>query len=228
MVAVSTGGPRIESINPEYRRAYTSAEVELQRRSISNTIPFSDLWDWYGRWNSGDLPSWESRRIYLADLFNPLLGQVRAYGYGRAPRAEEATGWEKVDRTVDEFRRRLAEAQTEEQFQVVGLLCREALISLGQAVYHPDRHPSPDGIDPSPTDAKRMLSAYVAVELTGGSNEAVRRHARASVDLAVELQHRRTATFREAALCAEATTSVINVIAIISGRRDPAAPEAIP
>ena len=67
-----------------------------------------------------------------------------------------------------------------------------------------------------------------AVELAGGSNEVVRRHARASVDLAVELQHRRTATFREAALCAEATTSVINVIAIISTRRDPAAAQLIP
>jgi hypothetical protein len=39
--------------------------------------------------------------------------------------------------------------------------------------------------------------------------------------LAVNLQHRRTATFRDAALCAEATRSVINVIALISGQRDP-------
>ena len=44
----------------------------------------------------------------------------------RIPRVEEATGWEKVDRTVGEIRRRLAEAQTAEQFQAVGLLCREA------------------------------------------------------------------------------------------------------
>jgi hypothetical protein len=54
----------------------------------------------------------------------------------RIPRVEEATGWENVDRTVGEIRRRLAEAQTAEQFQAVGLLCREALTSLGQAVYH--------------------------------------------------------------------------------------------
>jgi hypothetical protein len=30
----------------------------------------------------------------------------------RIPRVEEATGWGKVDRTVGEIRRRLAEAQT--------------------------------------------------------------------------------------------------------------------
>jgi hypothetical protein len=224
MVAVSTGGPRIQSVNPEFREAYVTADFELQQRGISNPIPFSDLWEWYGRWSSGDLPSWQSRRDFLSELFTPLIAQVRAHAVGQAPRLEQPTGWTKVDRTVGEIRRRLAEPKTEEQFQTVGLLCREVLISLSQAVYDPERHPAPDGVDPSSTDAKRMLSAYLAVEFAGGSNEVVRRHARASVDLAVQLQHRRTATFREAALCAEATTSVINVVAIISGHRDPVTP----
>jgi hypothetical protein len=58
------------------------------------------------------------------------------------------------------------------------------------------------------------------VELAGGINEAARRHAKATLDVANDLQHRRTATFRDAALCAEATTSVINLVAIISGRRN--------
>ncbi len=66
-----------------------------------------------------------------------------------------------------------------------------------------------------------MLEAYITVELAGGSNEEARRHVKASFALANSIQHRRTATFRDAALCAEATTSVINCIAIISGRRDP-------
>jgi hypothetical protein len=67
-----------------------------------------------------------------------------------------------------------------------------------------------------------MLEAYIAVELTGSSQEVARRHAKAAYDLAVDLQHRRTATFRQAALCVEATSSVVNVIAIVSGHRDPA------
>jgi hypothetical protein len=37
----------------------------------------------------------------------------------------------------------------------------------------------------------------------------------------LHLQHKRTASFRDAALCSEATTSVVNLIAIIAGRRDP-------
>ena len=90
-----------------------------------------------------------------------------------------------------------------------------------ETLIKPGKHPTLDGVAPSSTDAKRMLEAYVAVELTGASNEVLRKHARASFDLALELQHRRTANFRQAALCAEATSAVANLIAIVSGRRDP-------
>ena len=76
-------------------------------------------------------------------------------------------------------------------------------------------------MEASATDANRMLSAYVMQELKGSANEKQRRHAKAALGLAVELQHRRTAEFRQAALCAEATHSVVNLVAIVSGRRDP-------
>jgi hypothetical protein len=66
-----------------------------------------------------------------------------------------------------------------------------------------------------------MLDAYITVELAGGANESARRHAKSALDFAVALQHRRTATFRDAALCVEATTTVANVVAIVAGRRDP-------
>jgi hypothetical protein len=134
---------------------------------------------------------------------------------------EEPTGWAKVDGALGEIRKRLEESSTEEQFQAVGLLCRETLISLGRTVYEPTLHRAVDDIGPSPTDAKRMLEAYLATELAGGPNKIARQHAKAALDLANELQHKRTANFRQAALCAEATTSVVNLVAIISGKRDP-------
>lgn len=222
MVAVATGGPRIDQLNFEYKQTYGLAATELGRRGIKNPNPYADLWEWYGRWGSGDLPSWQSRRQFLAEMFNPTIVQLRNRTIGQPPNnVGEPTGWPKVDRTVGEIRKRLAEARNEEHFQAVGLLCRETLISLSQAVYDKVKYPTVDGVQPSETDAKRMLEAYLTVELPGATNEVARRHARASVDLAVELQHRRTATFRQAALCVEATTSVVNVVAIISGRRDP-------
>lgn len=61
----------------------------------------------------------------------------------------------------------------------------------------------------------------MAIELAGGANEETRKHARSALDLANVLQHRRTASFRDAALCVEASTTVVNVVAIVAGRRDP-------
>lgn len=163
------------------------------------------------------MPTYQSRRAFIGEIFNPLLNRIRT-GRGEV---FEPTGWARVDRAVGELRDRLASAVTEEQFQAVGLLCREALISLAQAVHVSERHPPLDGVTPSPTDGKRMLEAYIAVELEGSAHEEARRHARSALGLAIDLQHRRTAAFRDAAMCVEATTSVINIVAIVSGRRDP-------
>ena len=222
MVSVSTGGQRIQSANTGHQSTYNEVDDELRRRGLENPNPYADLWEWYGRWSSGDLPTYQSRRQFLSEMFNPLLRELKSRATGSPPGTpQEPTGWPRVDKTVGEIRKRLAEAQTEEQYQVVGLLCREALISLAQSVYNPENHPSLDGVQPSETDAKRMLESYIANTLAGGSNEAARKHAKTAYALAVDLQHRRTANFRRAALCAEATASIVNVIAIISGRRDP-------
>jgi hypothetical protein len=131
------------------------------------------------------------------------------------------TGWVRVDRAIGEARSQLAAAVHEEQYQQVGMLCREALISLAQAVYDTERHPIEDDTEVSKTDAKRMLTAFFNVELAGGANKEQRKHAHAALDVANKTTHDRAADFRRAALCEEATTSVINTVAIICGRRDP-------
>jgi hypothetical protein len=222
MIQVATGGPRIQAVNAEYQERRDRLDAMLSDLSIANPNPYSDLWAWYEKWRSGDLPSYQSRRHFISELYRPLIERIKRGGSTRrSGMFEEPTGWGKVDRTVGEIRQRLERASTEEQFQAVGLLCREALISLGQTVFDSTRHKVLDGVEMSPTDAKRMLEAYLAAELDGGENKVARQHARAALDLANELQHKRTATFRRAALCAEATASVINLIAIMSGQRDP-------
>jgi len=217
MIAVATGGPRIENTNYEFQRLFQEVAAELAKRGIENPLPYGDLWEWYGRWSSGDLPSYQSRRKFVSEMFSPLTNMIRS---GRKEEFE-ATGWQRVDRVVGKMRTQLAASSNEEQFQAVGLLCREALISLAQAVFVPEQHPTLDGKAASTTDAKRMLEAYIAVALAGGAHDEARKHARSALDLAVNLQHKRTAAFRDAALCLEATTSVINIVAIVSGLRDP-------
>jgi len=222
MISVSTGGARIQDVNEEYKRRRVEIGEDLSRRGIKDPNPYNDLWRWYGKWSSGDLPSYQSRRIFISDMYDSLINRFKttqvSVGSGLF---EEPTGWIRVDREISAVREKLEAASTEEDYQTVGLLCREALISLAQAVYDAERHKPSDGVTPSPTDAKRMLEAYIMTELPGASNEPLRRHAKAALDLANALVHRRTATFRDAAMCAEATSAVVNLIAIVTGRRDP-------
>jgi hypothetical protein len=84
-----------------------------------------------------------------------------------------------------------------------------------------ERHPPVDGVVPSDTDAKRRLEAYIAVEVRTNANEQARKHAKAALDLAVGLEHKRSATWRDAAMCLETTASVVRLLAIVEGRRDP-------
>ena len=146
----------------------------------------------------------------------PIFTAVSA---GRAVVFDEVTGWPKVDRQLQEVRLRLEQAETEEQWQAVGLLCREVLITVAQTVFDPTRHPGVDAVSPSATDARRMLEAVFEAELKGSHNEEARGHAKAAVKLASALQHKRTADFQTAALWAEGAVSVVNMVAIVAGRR---------
>jgi len=137
----------------------------------------------------------------------------------RAEVFAEPTGWQKVDRQLQEVRLRLDTADAEEQYQAVGLLCREVLISVAQEVFDLGKHEPTDAVRPSATDAKRMLEGIFNSELSGGANQEARAHANAALRLALALQHKRTADFRMAALCAEATSSVVNMLAVIARRR---------
>jgi hypothetical protein len=222
LISVATGGPRINSVNAEYKKTHLSLDKQLTSLRIPNPIPFTDLWLWHGKWSSGDLPTYASRRTYITGLVDPLKVRLLELSASRgADIFPEPTGWTRVDRALDEARIRLESARTEEQFQAVGLFCREVLISLAQTVFDPNHHPPLDDVEVSKSDAKRMIDRYLAVELAGGSNSIARKNARASLDLANQLQHERTAAFRKAALCTEATSSVVNIIAILSGIRDP-------
>jgi hypothetical protein len=75
------------------------------------------------------MPSYRSRRIHVAELYDGLIDRVR-----RGPVQvgsdlfEEPTGWSRVDRGIEKFRRALEAATGEEDFQSVGLLTSRRLL----------------------------------------------------------------------------------------------------
>lgn len=126
----------------------------------------------------------------------------------------EPTGWERVDRSIDEMKSRLEVASTEEQYQAIGMLGRETLITIAQQVFDPNKHPTIDGVEASTTDAKRMLEAYLEYELAEAS-EKTRKFAKASVDLGNQLTHDRSANKRDASMCLISIISVASMVKMI-------------
>lgn len=213
MVSVATGGERIQEVEDYYR-----AREHRIRRSLPSDVlysnPHQELWDWYHYW-SEHLPQYKDRRLYVRQLFGPAIDALARRSSWDGP-DREPSGWERVDRAVSKARAQLGLASVEEDFQAIGLLCREATISLAQAVFDPAVHQTLDKIEASKTDANRMLEGYIGHVFPGPSNKEVRAHARASLALALNLQHRRTATRQLAALCLEATASTVAVVSIIA------------
>jgi hypothetical protein len=217
LVSVATGGSRIQDVDDYYRARRKRINKALTERGLTDPNPFVNLWDWYHKWRA-DFPTWAERRRYIHNLFAPTLAVIQQPQSESTIAKREPTGWERVDRAVAKARSQFDKSQHEEDYQTVGLLCREVLISLGQAVFDPSKHQTGDGIEPSSTDGKRMLDAFLLSAVAGSSNEAHRKHAKAGLALAVELQHRRTATAIDAELCIEATSSIVNVISILARR----------
>jgi len=213
MINVATGGDRIQDVN-DY---YVAREARIRERmpaDVRYENPYEDLWAWYRHWDA-NFGRWAERRHYIRGLFAPAIAALSKRS--TLPILErEPTGWERVDRAMAKARSNLELASAEEDYQTIGLVCREAIISLAQAVYDPSIHQSQDGVTPSPTDANRMLEAYVAHVFPGESYKEVRAHHRASLALALNLQHRRTATRQLGALCVEATASTVAVVSIIA------------
>lgn len=72
MIAVSTGGPRIGEVQGDFTQTFDQVTAELKSRGIENPLPYRELFDWYGRWSSGDLPTYQSRRSFVNAIFAPL------------------------------------------------------------------------------------------------------------------------------------------------------------
>lgn len=215
MISVATGRQMIQSINEKYKQVYLDINIALKKLNIENPNPYGDLWEWYEKWST-DFKSYTERRTFISKMYKVLLDTIHESDITDSFSIEQnIKGWERVERTVNEIKRRINIAKNEEQFQSIGHLCRETLISLAQEVYDKNRYPTLDGVEASKTDAKRMLEAFIMIELGGSINETLRKYARTAIELANELTHKRTASKKDALLCSSATLNLINVIKVI-------------
>lgn len=133
-----------------------------------------------------------------------------AWSWGAAPE----NPWSKVEHQRARLLGAIDTASTSDEFQHVGLLSRDLAIACAQAVYDRAHHlPTTDKV-PGRDDAKRMLADFAAVALRG-EHKALADLVNAVWNVAVHLQHKRSATYVEAMLCATAAVALTDMIRVL-------------
>jgi hypothetical protein len=85
LVAVATGGPRIQDKQHEYTERRYAIRERLTEAGLADPIPFGDLWQWYGKWSDGTLPTYQSRRQYIAELIQPTIDALSSGAKPQVP-----------------------------------------------------------------------------------------------------------------------------------------------
>lgn len=208
---------RDQKINNEYKAQHQYLLQVLKQLGLESVHKYNDLWDWYNDYNLKGMSSYQSRRIYIRDIFQPLINTIQNSEESALNLIQyELTGWEKVDDAVSKMKDVLVKADETADYQSVGMYGRELLITLAQTVFIKEKHPSTDGTDIGSADSKRMLEAYINYCLHKRSKEREIKFAKSAIDFSNELTHNRTATQMDAELCYNAVLSTVHIIKVLN------------
>lgn len=217
MIAVATGKTKIQEVNEKYQTLNSNIKDDCLKLNIIYPNSYHSLWEWYNKWKE-DFKDYQSRSEYLEELFLPILNlfdnstETNLIGEPFV----KLSDWEKINRTIIKIKKNSSISKDEEDFQQIGLLCREAIITLAQTVFIPNLHGNndEDGKKIGKTDAVRMLNNYISYYFSGESNEEIRSYIKTTNKLANLLTHRRNATKKDMLFAVSATISLINFIGI--------------
>ena len=105
------------------------------------------------------------------------------------------------------------EAKEIEDFQSIGVQCREILIELGNTIYQPEMAGSDE--QPQASNFKKKAELFVKFYLSGSENSdyrnCIKKLTEATWDYANKITHSQTATFYETSTCVTLTTSLVSV-----------------
>lgn len=100
-----------------------------------------------------------------------------------------------------------------EDFQSIGVQCREILIELGNNIYHPEMAVSEE--QPQASNFKKKAELFVMFYLSGSENSdyrnCIKKITEATWDYANKITHSQTATYYETSTCVTLTTSLVGV-----------------
>ena len=222
--ATSGGG---DMTNDDMRDAILALRAVLARMGIDGLdLPFRDFatfrtyWIRQGVTGTG---SYQARRTMLADFFDSLhddladletraLSSTLADPISPRPR----TGWSAVDTEISELRRHFRMARTAQDYRSVGNDCVAVTEALSRQVYNAAVHLRAGETEPPVANTKQRLERFIEDAVPGTDNAALRKLARAVIELSQQVKHTREPTRRDAGICADAVIQLANMLRRLS------------
>lgn len=185
--------------------------------------PFRDFETFYKHWRkvgASGSGGWQARRDILDEHFDPLHALLEereadsiTSTLATAISPHKVTGWPRVDEEVSELRRHFESALTKQDYSNVGNDCVAILEALSGTAYQHERHQRADEAEPPVANTKNRLERYIEVELPGSDNAELRKLARAAIEFAQAVKHRRATVSRtEAGIAADAVILLANML----------------
>lgn len=210
------------ALTSEHSVLFTRALLRVLKRLGVDTfeIPFRDFDSFRKHWRlNGGHGIWQARRDMVDDIFEPLhelLDQRESasmtWTLATPISPHPITGWPRVDEEIAEMRRHFNAATSQQDHSNIGNDCVAILEALSAVVYVQDKHFEEGKSEPPVASTKARFDRFIEVELQGSENSYLRKLARASIELAQAVKHRRdTATRRDAGIAADSVILLANM-----------------
>jgi hypothetical protein len=205
----------------DMREALLALDAVVQRLGVQPlALPFRNFTTFRSYWlRQGAKGPWQARRDLLVTLFDPLHEQLAdlesqaltsTLAQPASPRGR--TGWSRVDEEIAELRRHFQNAMTPQDYRNVGNDCVIVTEALSRHVYDPERHLRPGEEVPPIGNTKQRIERYVDDAASGPDNAALRKLARAAIEMAQSVKHGSTPTRREAGIAADSVILLANLL----------------
>ena len=191
IVAVGTGGERIQNVDARWQRDTRTLNANFRRLGLESPFPWDGLWDWYGYY-SQNLATYRERRNHIRELTRVALeqlDQVEARGGVHDPAAGDDTPtWENLNGRISGLVNEYSAARDRDDWQDVGRRSREILIDFGKLIADPAIVPECQDA-PKGADAKAWFDLFLAAYASGRDKSELRATMRAVWDLAQKVTH---------------------------------------
>jgi hypothetical protein len=212
--------------NGDMRLLLRACIVVCQRAGVSfPNLPFRDLDSFRAYWIAeGMAGSYAARTTYIDREFQPIEDQILRMSVTNwedvlitPVSPHDGTGWNLLDSEIRELRQRFAMARTDQDHCAVGAACVRILEHLGEVAFDPAVHWK-EGTDVPPRgNTKDRFDAVIVHAILGPDNDKLRKLARAVVEVAQDVKHRKTPCRRDAGIAADSVIALANLLRRLSG-----------